>query len=1034
VVSPKKLHARVHRQLLLVLVPLALLAATLVATWTLAASPARPASPWLALGLGLGLTGALCLLLLQNVRRERYARELVAEKLRAQYRIQRELRSSEERHRSVVEQLEEGVVLLDGDLDILTANAAAQRIFGRPATELVGRSWLDSAWGAVRDGGSPYPAAERPVSVARQTGEPQLDGLIGIHRPDGRVAWLAINASPLRYLREDAPYAIVCSFVDVTESRARRRQLERQRTELADAQHISATGSWSADGGGVAVWSEELRRILGVRLDDVPPVVDGYVALVHPEDRERVAGEFGAAFAAGRACDSDHRMIRPDGREIHVHARVRAELGTGGEVLRVYGTTQDITDRVAAQRALRDSEERFRRVAASAPVVIVEADAAGRVSWVNDEWRELTGQTRLDALGDGWTAALVAEERAATVAAWAAGVAGGEDFILEHRLCAVSGAVVQMSGYAAALRGPRGEVTGWIGTTLDVTAARDAEERRREAEEKFHSAFERAPIGMALTSLEGRFMQVNPALAELLGLPREVISGMHVADLTHPEDVARDSAAMAAMIAGDTDSYEAEKRYLHADGRAVWVALQATIVHDARGEAEHFLSQIQDVTDRRSYQERLEFIADHDPLTGLLNRRSFERELDRHVTKVRRDGDQGALVVLDLDHFKVVNDSLGHTAGDKLIVGIAERLTGRLRESDVVARLGGDEFAILLPDASADEAVQVAQQLLEVIRAEPVPVMGRPRRSTASIGVAPVVHRDGLTGEDLLVAADLAMYDAKEAGRDSVARYAAGPHERERTEARLSWVERIRDALEHDEFELHAQPIVDLGTGVISQWELLVRMRSEDGDLIPPGAFLSVAERYGLIQELDRWVLRRAIGLLARAQAARHPLVLEVNVSGRSMGDPRVLETVERELATTGVRGEDLILEITETAAVENIPQAQAFGRRLSELGCRFALDDFGAGFGSFYYLKHLPFDVLKIDGEFIRNCRTHPVDRLVIQAVVDIARGLGKHTVAEFVGDDETMALLRAHGVDYAQGFHLGKPAPLLDQLPALV
>lgn len=1032
-VSPKTLHARAHRRLLLVLVPLALLAATLVATWTLAASPARPASPWLALALGLALTGALCLLLLQNVRRERYARELVAEKLRAQYRIQRELRSSEERHRSVVEQLEEGVVLLDGDLDILTANAAAQRIFGRPATELVGRSWLDSAWGAVRDDGSPYPAAERPVSVARQTGEPQLDGLIGIHRPDGRVAWLATNASPLRYLREDAPYAIVCSFVDVTESRARRRQLERQRTELADAQHISATGSWSADGGGVAVWSEELRRILGVRLDDVPPDVDGYVALVHPDDRERVAGELGAAFAAGRACDSDHRMLRPDEREIHVHARVRAELGAGGEVLRVYGTTQDITDRVAAQRALRDSEERFRRVAASAPVAIVEADAAGRVSWVNDEWRELTGQTRLDALGDGWTAALVAEERAAAVAAWEAGVAGGEDFSLEHRLCGVSGAVVQMSGYAAPLRGPRGEVTGWIGTTLDVTAARDAEERRREAEEKFRSAFERAPIGMALTSLDGRFMEVNPALAELLGRPRETLAGMALSELTHPEDVARDSEAMAAMIRGDTDSFETEKRYLHADGGAVWVALQATIVR-AQGSPGHFLFQIQDVTDRRSYQERLEFMADHDPLTGLLNRRSFERELDRHDKKVRRDGERGAVVVLDLDHFKVVNDSLGHTAGDKLIVGIAERLAGRLRESDVVARLGGDEFAILLPDASAAEAVLVAEQLLEAIRVEAVPVMGRPRRVTASIGVAPVVHREGLAGEDLLVSADLAMYDAKEAGRDRVARYAAGPHERDRTEARLSWAERIREALDHDDFELHAQPIVDLGTGIISQWELLVRMRSEDGDLIPPGAFLSVAERYGLIQELDRWVLRRAIGLLARAQAARHPLVLEVNVSGRSMGDPRVLETVERELATTGVRGEDLILEITETAAVENIPQAQAFGRRLSELGCRFALDDFGAGFGSFYYLKHLPFDVLKIDGEFIRNCRTNPVDRLVIQAVVDIARGLGKHTVAEFVGDDETMALLRAHGVDYAQGFHLGKPAPLLDQLPALV
>ncbi len=274
------------------------------------------------------------------------------------------------------------------------------------------------------------------------------------------------------------------------------------------------------------------------------------------------------------------------------------------------------------------------------------------------------------------------------------------------------------------------------------------------------------------------------------------------------------------------------------------------------------------------------------------------------------------------------------------------------------------------------------------------------------------------------------MYDAKDAGRGRVAVYAASPHERARTEARLAWVERIKDALENEDFVLHAQPIVDLGTGMISQYELLIRMKQADGDLIPPGTFLYIAERYDLIQELDRWVLTKAIELIARARAAGKPLTLEVNVSGRSLGDAAVLETIERELERTGATASDLVLEITETAAVSNIPQAQAFGNRLSELGCRFALDDFGAGFGSFYYLKHLPFDVLKIDGEFIRNCRANPVDRLIIESVVTIARGMGKRTVAEFVQDDETVDLLREYGVDYAQGYHLGRPTGLPEVL----
>jgi EAL domain-containing protein (putative c-di-GMP-specific phosphodiesterase class I) len=302
---------------------------------------------------------------------------------------------------------------------------------------------------------------------------------------------------------------------------------------------------------------------------------------------------------------------------------------------------------------------------------------------------------------------------------------------------------------------------------------------------------------------------------------------------------------------------------------------------------------------------------------------------------------------------------------------------------------------------------------------------------TASLGLALFDSPDKLTGEDVLVNADLAMYDAKESGRDQLASYDAPERPETRIEARISWADMIRDALAEDAFVLHAQPIVDLATGEATQYELLLRMRGSDGELIPPSAFLPVAERFDLMAAIDRWVVTRAIRMVGAELRAGRRLVVEVNISGRSAGDPELLELIERELTANEVCPSQIIFEITETIAVSNIPRAQHFAARLADLGCRFALDDFGAGFGSFYYLKHLPFDYLKIDGEFVRHSAADPTDQLVIQAVVDIARGLGKRTVAEHVGDSETAALLQRMGVDHAQGFHLGEPAPLGDWLP---
>ena len=371
-------------------------------------------------------------------------------------------------------------------------------------------------------------------------------------------------------------------------------------------------------------------------------------------------------------------------------------------------------------------------------------------------------------------------------------------------------------------------------------------------------------------------------------------------------------------------------------------------------------------------------MADHDPLTGLLNRRCFELEVERHLAQVARYGVTGALLVLDIDHFKTINDSLGHSAGDELIIGVAAVLVERLRRTDAVARLGGDEFAVLLPHAGEDEAKTLGQSLLDGVRERTAQLDGQRRRAiTMSLGIA-MFDGAAVTPEDMIVNADLAMYDAKEAGRDRLALYATAEHRHARSKARLTWVDRIDGALRDDGFLLEAQPIRDLATGEVSQYELLIRMRGHDGDVIPPAAFLYVAERFGMVGGIDSWVARQAIDLIAEHERAGRDLRLEVNLSARSLGEPTLLAAIEERLETTGIDPARLIFEITETAAVANFPQARGFADRLRDLGCRFALDDFGAGFGSFYYLKHIPFDYLKIDGEFVANCaaqRHRPAD-----------------------------------------------------------
>ena len=456
---------------------------------------------------------------------------------------------------------------------------------------------------------------------------------------------------------------------------------------------------------------------------------------------------------------------------------------------------------------------------------------------------------------------------------------------------------------------------------------------------------------------------------------------------------------------------------------AVLVVLDAVVADPQMGKI--VIVNLVDVSDRRRYLDRLAHLADHDILTGLANRRRFEGELARHLDRCRRHEPTGALLLLDLDNFKQVNDTLGHNAGDQLLVTIGGLLRRSIRSTDVVARLGGDEFAILLTDCEQQDAARVAELVVERIASHAATLDGVARRVTASVG-AVTFRAAAEHAADVLALADMTMYDAKDAGRNQVVLLSEGDERGPRTAARLQWQSRIEAALAEDRFELHLQPIMDIASGRITSAEVLLRLRDESGELVPPSRFVYIAERVGLMPQVDAWVVDRSLELLARMRRDHHPTFdFEVNLSGHSIGNPDIEKAIVGSLATHGVDPSALILEITETAAVADVALARTFAERITELGCAFALDDFGAGFGSFYYLKHLLFDYVKIDGEFVAHVHESAVDRTIMRSIVGIARDLGKRTVAEFVSEPQILEVCREEGVDFAQGYLIGKPMP---------
>lgn len=469
-------------------------------------------------------------------------------------------------------------------------------------------------------------------------------------------------------------------------------------------------------------------------------------------------------------------------------------------------------------------------------------------------------------------------------------------------------------------------------------------------------------------------------------------------------------------------SFTLDFRMLHEQGHMLWIRAINNVEINKNGHP-IIRGLLIDIMEQKTAEERIIYLAEHDSLTGLINRRRFQEELERSIAYAQRYDQQGALLFIDLDQFKYINDTYGHQYGDEYLLDVSRRLAKVLRKTDILGRLGGDEFGIIIPSATAEETDTIANALLGTLSQETIEYEDKLIHISASIGVA-FFPTQGTIANDLLAKADAAMYTAKNKGRSQYRTFSEDEDELWNMQAKIHWEEHIRWALENDRFLLHFQPVADLNQHTICHYEVLLRMRGKRDELITPAAFIDTAERFGLIRDIDRWVLHNAIKEQAKRRDNGEQVTLAINLSGRHFGSSEIMRLVKQSLETFNADPHSIIFEVTETAAVDNLAQAREFIDSLKTLGCRFALDDFGIGFSSFHYLRNLPVDFVKIDGSFVRNLHAEPEDRIFIKAMVDLANGLGITCIAEFVENQGIVDVLRELGVKYGQGYYIAEPS----------
>ena len=923
------------------------------------------------------------------------------------------VREGEAPYQQLVELSPDGM-LIQCEGKIVFANGACVKLLGAVTPEqLIGRPVLDfvppeyheivrARMREVRERGQPLPVEEKRI------------------RLDGTFVDVEITVAPFMHEGMRAAQVIM-------------RDISRRRPAQEKIRETQAFLSSIVDNIPHMVFVKDARELRFVRLNKAGEEILGYSEheLLGKNDYDffpRAQADFFVAkdrqtLAQGRKTSiTEEPVTAKNGTVKLLQTKKLPILDEHGAPLYLLGISEDITER----KQLEQVRDALAGIVEHANDAIISRTLDGTVLSWNAGAKRMLGYTAMEAIGRSVTFILPPGQPSNLVQNTERILRGEVVPPHESRRVTKDGRIIDVLISLSPLKDRSGKIVGTSVIFQDISALKRAERAARESEERFHATFEQAGVGMALGDIDSeppRWLRVNQKLSDILGYTKDELLEINTLHLSPRKERALARHHTERLARGEIASDTREQRYVRKDGKIIWVNITRSVITGVDGRASHMISVIQDTTENRRTAERIAYLAQYDSLTGLPNRNLFRDRLTHALGRAKRSEKLLALMSLDLDRFKEINETLGHPTGDEVLRALAGRLRAARRESDTVARLGGDEFMLILENITdVNQAGTLAQDILQTV-SQPFVIRGREIFVTASIGIA--IYPFGEDDVDaLLQTTDIAMYRAKEEGRNTYEFYdvAMNAHAAES----LEMENLLRRALEREEFVLHYQPKISVRTGRITGVEALIRWNSRELGLVSPVKFIPLAEKTGLILTIGEWVLKSACVQNKLWQEWGHPpIVMSVNLSQRQFRQKHLVQTVVAALQGTGLDPRFLELEITESMIMLNADKTVAVLHELHELGVQLSIDDFGTGYSSLAYLKKFPVQKLKIDRSFIQDLDAHTDKSGIVTAVIAMAKSLGLGVVAEGVETRQQLAWLARLNCDEYQGYYFSRPVP---------